>query len=54
MREHLLSHISFLKERGILKGGVPAGFANVLMLHDEMKSQQVGDAYFDNQGALLF
>lgn len=40
LREHLLSHISFLKERGILKGGVPAGFANVLMLHDEMKSQQ--------------
>ncbi|XP_075719094.1 centrosomal protein kizuna isoform X2 [Rhinoderma darwinii] len=41
LREHLLGHISFLKERGILKGGVPAGFANVLMLHDEMKSQQV-------------
>ncbi|XP_040285631.1 centrosomal protein kizuna [Bufo bufo] len=40
LREHLLGHISFLKERGILKGGVPAGFANVLMLHDEMKSQQ--------------
>ncbi|KAG9484253.1 hypothetical protein GDO78_009914 [Eleutherodactylus coqui] len=40
LREHLLGHISFLKERGILKGGIPAGFANVLMLHDEMKSQQ--------------
>ncbi|XP_071996716.1 centrosomal protein kizuna isoform X1 [Engystomops pustulosus] len=42
LREHLLGHISFLKERGILKGGVPAGFLNVLMLHDEMKSQQDG------------
>ncbi|XP_066451853.1 centrosomal protein kizuna isoform X2 [Eleutherodactylus coqui] len=40
LREHLLGHISFLKERGILKGGIPAGFATVLMLHDEMKSQQ--------------
>ncbi|XP_075059936.1 centrosomal protein kizuna [Mixophyes fleayi] len=40
LQEHLLGHISFLKDRGILKGGVPAGFANVLMLHDEMKSQQ--------------
>ncbi|XP_069810326.1 centrosomal protein kizuna isoform X2 [Dendropsophus ebraccatus] len=40
LQEHLLGHISFLKERGILKGGVPAGFATVLMLHDEMKSQQ--------------
>ncbi|XP_056423622.1 centrosomal protein kizuna isoform X2 [Hyla sarda] len=40
LREHLLGHIAFLKERGILKGGVPAGFATVLMLHDEMKSQQ--------------
>ncbi|KAM3931921.1 centrosomal protein kizuna isoform 2-T2 [Leptodactylus fuscus] len=40
LREHLLGHISFLKEREILKGGVPAGFASVLMPHDEMKSQQ--------------
>ncbi|XP_075195496.1 centrosomal protein kizuna isoform X2 [Anomaloglossus baeobatrachus] len=40
LQEHLLGHIAFLKERGILKGGVPAGFSTVLMLHDEMKSQQ--------------
>ncbi|XP_063774250.1 centrosomal protein kizuna isoform X2 [Pseudophryne corroboree] len=40
LREHLLAHVSFLKDRGILKGDVPAGFADVLMLHDEMKSQQ--------------
>ncbi|XP_073528554.1 centrosomal protein kizuna isoform X2 [Phyllobates terribilis] len=40
LQEHLLGHIAFLKERGILKGGVSAGFSTVLMLHDEMKSQQ--------------
>ncbi|XP_077138899.1 centrosomal protein kizuna isoform X2 [Ranitomeya variabilis] len=40
LQEHLLGHIAFLKERGILKGGVPAGFSTLLMLHDEMKSQQ--------------
>ncbi|XP_073413508.1 centrosomal protein kizuna isoform X2 [Dendrobates tinctorius] len=40
LQEHLLGHIAFLKERGILKGGVPAGFSTLLMLNDEMKSQQ--------------
>lgn len=40
LRNHLLGHVSFLKERGILKGGVPAGFASALILNDEMKTQQ--------------
>ncbi|KAM5165459.1 centrosomal protein kizuna isoform 2-T2 [Mantella aurantiaca] len=40
LRNHLLGHVSFLKEHGILKGGVPAGFASALIPNDEMKTQQ--------------
>ncbi|KAM9316790.1 centrosomal protein kizuna, partial [Gastrophryne carolinensis] len=40
LQNHLLGHVSFLNEHGILKGGVPAGFANALILNDEMKTQQ--------------
>ncbi|XP_068088535.1 centrosomal protein kizuna isoform X2 [Hyperolius riggenbachi] len=40
LRNHLLGHVSFLKERGILKGGIPAGFVGALIPDDEMETQQ--------------